>query len=148
MQFCSKHRLPENHECPFDLINPTDFDFTLSRDNIKYQDALDFMNNELTVAKIYEYVTTMKMNNLEASTLLIYILENSDDIEIRRNSVLAFKLLKLKNNNVFNALENCILTEDTPLVRNTAVDVIKHIFHKKSKEIIKWANNHYNDLND
>ena len=147
MQFCSKHRLPENHECPFDLINPTDVDFILSRDNVIYQDALDFMNDKLTVAKIYEYVTTSKMNNIEASALLTYILENNDDIEIRKNSILAFKVLELKNDKVFNALENCILTEENIHVRNTALDVIKHIFQKKSKEIIKWANNHNKDSN-
>ena len=134
MIFCNKHRLPENHDCPFDL-RKKDLSFD-AFDRLLYQDALDFMNEELTVAKIYEYVTTKKMNDLEATELLIYFLENNDDIEIRSISILAFRVLNLKNKSVFNALENCILSDEDPLVKKTAIEVIKDIFPKKSLDIL------------
>lgn len=138
MLFCSKHRIPENHDCPFDLRKSSEIEESLSRFDVLYEDALDFMNKDLTVAKIYDYVTTKQMNNLEATELLAYLIENSDDVDIRRISIQAFKVLKLNNDIAFNTLESCILSEDNPVVKKTAIDVIKHIFPKKSQTIMKW----------
>ena len=73
MQFCKKHRLPENHDCPFDLKQK------LTKDSMDLlnQDALEFMGKELTVAKIYDYVTTNQMSKMEANDLLNYFIESS-----------------------------------------------------------------------
>lgn len=139
MLFCSKHRIPENHDCPFDLRKSSEIEVSLNKLDVLYQDALDFMNKDLTVAKIYDYVTTKQMNNLEATELLIYFIENSIDIDTRRISIQAFKVLELKNDYAFNTLEGCILSEDSPIVKKTAMEVIKYIFPKKSKTILKWA---------
>ncbi|MFW9941684.1 MAG: AN1-type zinc finger domain-containing protein [Candidatus Thorarchaeota archaeon] len=147
MLFCSKHRLPENHECPFDLRKSSEIEDSFNRLDLLYQDALDFMNKDLTVAKIYDYVTTKQMNDLEATELLSYFIENSDDVETRKISIQALKVLKLKNKYVFNTLESCILSEDNPDVRKTAIDVIKYIFPKKSQIILKWILNHNKHLN-
>ncbi|MFX1480520.1 MAG: AN1-type zinc finger domain-containing protein [Promethearchaeota archaeon] len=141
MVFCKEHRLPENHNCPFDLRKSSNLEELMSKPEVLYQDALDFMNEELTVAKIYEYVTTKKMNDLEATELLIYFLENNDDNEIRNISILAFRLLNLKNKSVLNALESCILSDEDPIVKKTAIEVIKDIFPKKSLDILKWVEN-------
>ena len=52
MVFCNKHRLPENHDCPFDLRKKgQDVNLPENR-QLLYQDALEYMSNELTVAKI------------------------------------------------------------------------------------------------
>jgi hypothetical protein len=141
MIFCKEHRLPENHNCPFDLRKSTNLEELMSKPQVLYQDALDFMNEELTVAKIYEYVTTKKMNDLEPTELLIYFLENNDDNEIRNISILAFRVLNLKNKSVFNALESCILSDEDSIVKKTAIEVIKDIFPKKSQDILKWVEN-------
>lgn len=148
MLFCSTHRLPENHDCPFDLKKSSVFEDSINRWNILYQDALDFMNKGLTVAKIYEYVTTKQMNDEEAIELLNYILENSEDTEIRRISIMAFKVLELKDDKAFTTLESCILSDEDPIVRKTAVEVIQHIFPKKSKDLIRWVNTHNKNLHD
>jgi hypothetical protein len=140
MIFCSKHRIPENHDCPFDLRKSSEIENVLNTFNVLYQDALDFMNKDLTVAKIYDYVTTRQMNNLEATELLTYFIENSEDIDIRRISIQAFKVLELKNDYVFNTLESCILSADNPIIKKTAIDVIKYIFPKKSQTVLKWIN--------
>jgi len=145
MIFCGTHRLPENHDCPFDLMKSSEFEESLNSLNILYQDALDFINKDLTVAKIYEYVTTNQMNNLEATELLTYFIENSDDSDTRRISILAFKVLQLKNNEVFNTLENCILEEDNSIVKDTAIQVMKQLFPKKSKTVLKWSENNKNN---
>ncbi len=148
MLFCSTHRLPENHDCPFDLKKSSVFEDSINRWNILYQDALDFMNKGLTVAKIYEYVTTKQMNDEEAIELLNYILENSENTEIRRISIMAFKVLELKDDKAFTTLESCILSDEDPIVRKTAVEVIQHIFPKKSKDLIRWVNTHNKNLHD
>jgi hypothetical protein len=140
MVFCSIHRLPENHECPFDLKGKSIELDSFAQPQLFYQDALDFMDKDLSVAKIYEFVTTKQMNNLEATELLAHFLEVSEDIDVRINSIMAFKVLELKNKEVFNILESCILSDDTPKVRNAALAVIKELFPKKSKNIRNWIN--------
>ena len=148
MKFCSKHRLPENHECPFDLKKSSEFEDLINKWDILYQDALDFMNKDLTVAKIYEYFTTKQMNEEETIELLNYILENSENTEIRRISIMAFKVLELKDDKAFTTLESCILSDEDPMVRKTAVEVIQEIFPKKSKDLIRWLNTHNKNLHD
>ncbi len=139
MLLCSTHRLPENHECPFDLKKSSEFENLINKWDILYQDALDFMNTELTVAKIYEYVTTKQMTKDEAIELLGYILETSENTEIRRISILAFRVLELESDKIFTVLESCILSDEDPIVIKTAAEVIKQIFPKKSLDILKWV---------
>ncbi|MFX1377175.1 MAG: AN1-type zinc finger domain-containing protein [Promethearchaeota archaeon] len=138
MLFCNIHRIPENHDCPFDLRKPSEIEESLNRLDLLYQDALDFMNKDFTIAKIYEYFTTKQISNSKASELLTYFLENSEDTETRIISLQAFKVLKLKNDIVFHTLENCILSDENPIVRRTAIKVIKQIFPKKSVPILNW----------
>ncbi|MFX1365422.1 MAG: AN1-type zinc finger domain-containing protein [Promethearchaeota archaeon] len=138
MVFCNKHRLPENHLCPFDLRKKNINRDSLEDSHLLYQDALDFMNGELTVDKIYNYVTTKSMSRSEAINLLGYFIENSDDSEIRKNSILAFKVLELKDDKVFNVLESCLLSDEDSEVKKKATEIIAYIFPRKSKELLNW----------
>lgn len=140
MIFCTEHRLPEYHNCPFDLKKAPIIESNSRFSHIRYQDALDFMNDGFTVAKIYDYVTTKRLSRPEAVNLLGYFLERSDDVEIRKNTVIAFKLLNLKSNTVFSILESCVLSDESPVIRKIAIDVIKEIFPKKSAELVNWLN--------
>ncbi len=136
MVFCNKHRLPENHECPFDLRKK---DFSINTlDQPLYQDALEYMNKELTVAKIYDYVTTNSITKAEAVELLKYFIENSENSEIRKISILAFKVLELKSNRAYNALESCFLSDEDPEVKKIAEIVISYNFPEKSKDLLDW----------
>lgn len=141
MVFCSNHRLPENHECPFDLKGKSVIMDSSQQSQVLYQDALDFMDKDLSIAKIYEFVTTNQMNNMEATELLGHFLENSEEIDVRINGIMAFKVLKLKNKEVFNILESCILSDENPEVKNAALTVIKDLFPRKSKDILNWSKN-------
>ncbi len=146
MLFCSKHRLPENHACPFDIRQSSEIEDSLNKSQVIYQDALDLMDKDLTVAKIYEFVTTRQMNNLEATELLTHFLETSEDIEMRINSIMAFKVLELKSDSAFNSLESCILLDENTHVKETAISVIRDIFPKKSKHILNWFYDHNKNL--
>ena len=145
MIYCSKHRLPENHKCPFDLIQKgKDFE---SIEKPLYQDALDFIEKDLTVAKVYEYCSIKQMSNKKAAEILTHFVENSEDVDTRRISILAFRELNLKSKNVFNTLESCILLEDNLIVRRTAIKVIQQLFPKKSKSILEWSQRKGNNSN-
>ncbi|MFX0021211.1 MAG: AN1-type zinc finger domain-containing protein [Candidatus Hermodarchaeota archaeon] len=138
MIFCNKHRLPENHECPFDLRkknkNINSLDKTL------YQDALDFINKDLTVGKVYDYVTTNQMSKSEAIEMLSYFLERNDNEEIRKISLRAFKILELRSDKTFRVLENCLLSDEDPNVVKTATEILSYLFPKKSKDLLNWIN--------
>lgn len=142
MVFCNLHRIPENHDCPFDLRKSSETEKLLNEFEVLYQDALDFIGKDLTVAKIYDYVTTKQMNSLDATDLLTHFIQSSDDSETRRISILAFKVLDLKNDNVFDILENCILIEEDSKVKEAAIQVMKQLFPKKSKSVLDWNQNH------
>lgn len=60
MVFCRKHRLPENHKCSF-FFHGDEFE------EILYQDTLDFMKKNLSVADIYHYLT---LKNIQRSKQL------------------------------------------------------------------------------
>jgi hypothetical protein len=132
MVFCNNHRLPENHDCSFDL--------KVSEPQMRYQDALDYIKKDLSVAEVYELVTTNQMNKMVASDLLAYFLETSEDIEVKINSIMAFKILNLKNKNDFKILESVILSEENQEVKKTALAVIIDIFPKRSKDVRNWVN--------
>jgi len=112
-----------------------------------YKDALEFMDQKLTVAKIYEYVTKKELNKAEAIKFLNYFIEKSEKVDDRINSLRAFELLNLNNKETYGILENCLLSDENPEVRKTAVKVLIKIFPTKSKKLLKWVNNHENQLN-
>jgi len=87
-----------------------------------------------------------KLNKNEATDLLNFFIENSDHIEIRKNSLLAFELLDLKNEEAFHILQNCLLSDENPTIRNTAAKVLTLNFPEKSKNLLKWAREHDKDL--
>ncbi len=142
MIFCNKHRLPENHNCPFDLRKKTKYLNSSDKSHLLYQDALEYMSNELTVAKIYDYVTTKSMTKSEAIELLNYFIENSDNCEIRKVSILAFEVLELRSDNAYHVLESCLLSDEDPDVKNTAAKVIAQNFPKKSETLLRWISTH------
>jgi len=104
------------------------------------------MNKGLDIAKVYDLVTTKKLNKNEATDLLKFFIENNDQIEVRENSILAFELLDLKNDEAFQILQNCLLSDESPTIRNIAAKVLTINFPKKSKTLLKWAREHNNDL--
>ena len=136
MMFCNDHRLPENHICPFDLKGKR----TLTENSIKYQDTLEYMGKELTVGKIYDYVTSNQMSKTEAIDLLTYFIENSYEDEIRKVSILAFKVLELTSKKAYYILEINLLSEENIEVKEILVKVLSQDFPSRSKKLLTWIN--------
>ena len=137
MIFCSKHRIPENHDCSFELRAKSKN--TSKKQRLLYEDALEFSQKDLTVAKIYDLRSEKKMTKEQAIDLLKSLIERSDDIEVRSNSIVAFQLLELKNDKVFEILENCLLSDENSNVKEVAKRVLISIFPKKSNKIWKLS---------
>ncbi len=134
MTFCKKHRLPENHICPFDLRRKGAF----TEDYILYPDALEFMEKELTVGKIYDYVTSNQMSKAEATDLLAYFIENSNDDETKKVSILAFKVLELTSEKAFIILESSLLSEENADVKEIMIKVLSINFPSRSIKLLTW----------
>ena len=143
MSFCREHRLPENHDCPFDLRSRNG---DADKNYVLYQDAFELMNNELTIDKIFFYVQSKQLNKKEATDLLSSFLENSDDVEVRKICLMAIKLLELKTDNSYVILENCLFSDENPEVRSVAARVLAANFPIKSKSALKWAYEHDKSL--
>ncbi|MFW9771485.1 MAG: AN1-type zinc finger domain-containing protein [Candidatus Thorarchaeota archaeon] len=131
--FCNKHRIPENHSCLFDL--------KIKFEKLIYEDALDFVEQKLTVAKIYEYVTKKELSKEEALKLLNFFIESSSNMDNRINSLTAFGLLNLNSKESFKVLENCLISDENHEVRRTAAKVLSKLFPKKSEALINYALN-------
>lgn len=106
-----------------------------------YEDALDFVEQKLTVAKIYEYVTKKELSKEEALKLLNFFIESSSNIDNRINSLTAFGLLNLNSEESFKVLENCLISDENHEVRRTAAKVLSKLFPKKSEALINYALN-------
>ncbi|MFX1315697.1 MAG: AN1-type zinc finger domain-containing protein [Promethearchaeota archaeon] len=145
MIFCRFHRLPENHNCQFDLIQKS-INNKSSKLKLIYQDALEFVSKDLDVAKIYDLFNNKKLTKSKAIELLNFLIENNKDIDVTKNSILAFEVLDLKSEEVFHILENCLLSNENSLIRNTAAKVLSTNFPKKSKSLLKWAKEHNDEL--
>ncbi|MCK4779345.1 MAG: hypothetical protein KAT57_04120, partial [Candidatus Lokiarchaeota archaeon] len=113
-----------------------------------YQDALEYMSNELTVAKIYDYVTSKSMTKTEAIELLNYFIENSENSEIRKVSILAFKILNLKSDRAYSILESCLLSDEDPEVKKTVKKIISTNFPRKSRDLLNWISRHDKNLKE
>ncbi|MFX1337606.1 MAG: AN1-type zinc finger domain-containing protein [Promethearchaeota archaeon] len=143
MTFCIKHRLPENHNCPFDLRSKEGIS---DKNYILYQDAFELMNNELTVDKIFYYVQSKQLNKNQATDLLGSFLENSNKVEVRKICLMAIKLLELKNDIIYQILENCLFSDEDIEVKRVAARVLASNFPIRSKDALKWAYEHDKNL--
>jgi hypothetical protein len=129
MIFCSNHRLPENHKCSFDLKD--------SHEKILYQDALEFMNKNLTVSLIYEQLTKKELNKFEAIKLLDSIIEVSESSEESIAALYAFKVLNIRDEEVYHILENIIISDEDHEMKKIAEEVTKSLFPKEYKKLLE-----------
>lgn len=131
LEFCSKHRIPESHSCIYDL--------NVKFEKVLYEDALDFMQQKLTVAKIYEYVTKKELNKAEALELLTFFIESTSEIDNRIYSIAAFELIGLNSKEAYEVLEHCLISDENYEVRKITAKVLSKIFPQKSKALLRFA---------
>ena len=93
----------------------------------------------LSPIKIYQNLKEKKLDRKSAADLLIILIENSEDDDVRFESAKYLEKIGLKNNKIFEVLENLLISDSNGKVRNTAATCIKNIFIDRAISPMKWA---------
>lgn len=95
--------------------------------------------SKLTPEKITnEYLKKIINRDLTITYLITLIEELSVDYN-RIESINLLKFLKFKDSRIYRILENCIISENNQLVRNSALRIVHDIYGEDSSEILKWS---------
>ncbi len=90
------------------------------------------MNVSSTPEEIEQYFTDNLMSKEEAHSIFSTFIENCDSDRIRAKFLETFTKMAPKNENTFKILENCLISDESPLVRSTAARYILREFPKFS----------------
>ena len=105
------------------------------------------LNPDLTPEEIYNKVLNQKLSKTVAIELLISLLEESDDDEIRARCIIAFSKLDFKKQKIFRIIENSLVSDKSSLVRKAATRAIYQDFPKKDNYLVlKFATKHENSV--
>ena len=97
---------------------------------------------ELTPEKIYRNYNNKTLDKISAVENLISIVENSDNINTRLESIRILRDIGAQTNKVFKFLENLLLSDFHEKIRQLAAETLKNLFIEKALEPIKWALQH------
>ena len=100
------------------------------------------MREPFTPEKIHLDVKNGKLSKLEASELLISLIEGSNEANIRKKCIEAFEKIDLKTEKVFKIIENCLVSDENPLVRSASAKAIISNFLKDDLSSLKWTLQH------
>lgn len=99
----------------------------------------------LTPKKIYLEFKDKKINQATAYVLLTSLVDNSDDEIIRLESIINLDKIGLINDNLFNFLENLLVSDSNRKIRYAAAQLLKNRFLEKAINPMKWAIKHETD---
>ena len=88
------------------------------------------MSDSFTLKKINHDFKNKKLTQEEATSLLASLIEGSDNANFRTECIKEFRRIAPKNTSTFKILENCLISDESPLVRSAT---IKNIFLKFPK---------------
>ena len=97
---------------------------------------------ELTPEKIYRNYNNKTLDKISAVENLISIVENSDNINTRLESIKILRDIGAKTNEVFKFLENILISDSHEKIRQLAAETIKNLFIEKALEPMKWSLQH------
>lgn len=96
---------------------------------IKITKILEIM---LTPREIYSEFQNKIIDKRSASEVLINLVENSQDENLREESINYIKKIGLKNQSIFEFLENLFISDLNEHIRNAAFNAIKNNFKEKA----------------
>jgi len=97
------------------------------------------VDSDLGLEKIQEYYRNGKLDRSSTFELLVYILENSNDDDIRIKSIEFFNQIEFNESKKYEILENLMVSDSSKYVRGTAAKIIIHNFLDKGIAPIAWA---------
>lgn len=89
---------------------------------------MSLLPNPLDICK---KVASKQLTKNTAIQILISLIEESESERIRAESIIAFSKLAIYNQKIFKILENCLVSDNSSLVRMVAVRSIYQNFPKK-----------------
>ena len=96
---------------------------------------------------IYEDLRKGTIDKLSASEVLISLIENVDEIDIRLESINTLQKINFRNDKVFSILENLLLSDFNENIRNSAANALTDLFKQKALPPLTWALEHEVTLN-
>ncbi len=102
------------------------------------------MNKLLTPFKILNNVKKGTLSKSNATEILISFIDGSDESKIRAESIERLDQIAFKTEQIFKIVENHLISDTSPLVRNAAARVIAHHYLKDGLNSLNWAITHDN----
>jgi len=100
------------------------------------------MKESITPEKIQKSFLHREINKEKAIELLISLIERIDDTEIRVQSIQMLHELDFFNKTIFNTLENCLISDESAIVRASIVRYILFNLSEKSVSPLRWVIQH------
>ena len=100
------------------------------------------MQTSLSPEKICEDLENNLLSKAFAIESLFSLIESSEDPDIRKRSIDAFKRIEKKDDKIFEFIENFLLSDENPRVRSAAAKLIEHSFLAEGVESLKWSIQH------
>jgi Leucine-rich repeat (LRR) protein len=97
---------------------------------------------ELNPNNIYEDYINKRIDKSTAVKLLISIIENYDNNEIRKKSITVLGKLEISHENLFYTFENLLLSDSSEIIREAAAIYLSEHHLQKSIAVLKWAIQH------
>ncbi|MFW9877649.1 MAG: leucine-rich repeat domain-containing protein [Candidatus Thorarchaeota archaeon] len=102
---------------------------------------------QFTPRVIYENYRRNNIDKKKTIDLLISIIENIDDVEVRDDCIEILNKLDFKNKKLFKILENILISDENENLRYTAAKIIKSKFLKNALVPFLWALQHESSYN-
>lgn len=97
------------------------------------------MSNQLTPDKIYSRVLSKEIEKKDAIKLFESLIHNNDNEEIRCVALEFIGKIALDDRKTFDIIENCLISDESPLVRFEAAKTLIQSFPKREIEPLLWA---------
>ena len=100
------------------------------------------MKDILTPQKISNDLEDNLITKSFAIELLFSIIDNSDDPQIREECIEVFRQIEKKDEKIFKLLENHLISDENPRVRNAAAKLIGSYYIDLGVETLFWSLSH------
>jgi len=97
------------------------------------------MKDTLTPNTIYQKILQNKINGIEGIEFLISIIEKSDTTSTRLESLKMLYRLKPREQIVFKALENCIISDEIEEIRIISAQIILENYLLTGQKCLEWV---------
>jgi len=100
------------------------------------------MKESLTPEKIQKDLSTGDLVRENAVELLISLIEGSDNIEIRVESIKTLENLNVQSEKIFKILENYLISDENAIVRASVAKYIIYNYLEDGLSALRWAIQH------